>query len=160
MTTKAATTWYSQKILPQHLERLAVVYVRQATVQQVLDHQESTRLQYGLVERAEACPDSRPTASLHQLGAIPTQSGAITREPTRCTIGWSRTSGQWVVSGTVSVWSVWLSDECALSAARTSIPMWAAGNRLWWRLLPGHFWKIIGSSRCQLGTSSAFTSLN
>jgi DNA invertase Pin-like site-specific DNA recombinase len=54
MTTKAATTWYSQKILPQHLERLAVVYVRQSTLQQVLNHQESTRLQYGLVERAAA----------------------------------------------------------------------------------------------------------
>jgi DNA invertase Pin-like site-specific DNA recombinase len=41
-------------ILPRHQERLAVVYVRQSTVQQVLNHQESTRLQYGLVERAEA----------------------------------------------------------------------------------------------------------
>jgi DNA invertase Pin-like site-specific DNA recombinase len=33
---------------------LAIVYVRQSTVQQVLDHQESTRLQYGLKARAEA----------------------------------------------------------------------------------------------------------
>lgn len=33
---------------------MAVVYVRQSTLQQVLDHQESTRLQYGLVERAQA----------------------------------------------------------------------------------------------------------
>ena len=46
--------WHSQKILTQHLDRLAVVYVRQSTLQQVLDHQESTRLQYGLVERAKA----------------------------------------------------------------------------------------------------------
>jgi DNA invertase Pin-like site-specific DNA recombinase len=45
---------HSEKILPRHLERLAVVYVRQSTMQQVLDHQESTRLQYGLVERAQA----------------------------------------------------------------------------------------------------------
>lgn len=44
----------SEKILPQHLNRLAVVYVRQSTVQQVLDHQESTRLQYSLVSRAVA----------------------------------------------------------------------------------------------------------
>jgi DNA invertase Pin-like site-specific DNA recombinase len=44
----------SEKILPHHLDRLAVVYVRQSTLQQVLDHQESTRLQYGLVHRAEA----------------------------------------------------------------------------------------------------------
>jgi hypothetical protein len=34
----------SEKILSSHLERLAVVYVRQSTAQQVLDHQESTRL--------------------------------------------------------------------------------------------------------------------
>ena len=47
-------TWVCEKILPHHLERLAVVYVRQSTLQQVLDHQESTRLQYGLVDRAQA----------------------------------------------------------------------------------------------------------
>jgi DNA invertase Pin-like site-specific DNA recombinase len=45
---------YSDKILSRHLERLAFVYVRQSTMQQVLDHQESTRLQYGLVQRAVA----------------------------------------------------------------------------------------------------------
>ncbi|HSK86338.1 MAG TPA: recombinase family protein [Rubrobacter sp.] len=43
----------SQKIGPSHLERLAVVYVRQSTAQQVLEHQESTRLQYGLLGRAQ-----------------------------------------------------------------------------------------------------------
>lgn len=45
---------YTEKILPRHLEGLAVVYVRQSTMQQVLEHQESTRLQYGLVRRAVA----------------------------------------------------------------------------------------------------------
>lgn len=40
------------RILPHHLERLAIVYVRQSTLQQMLKHQESTRLQYGLVQRA------------------------------------------------------------------------------------------------------------
>ena len=40
------------KVQPRHRDRLAVVYVRQSTAQQVHDHQESTRLQYGLVERA------------------------------------------------------------------------------------------------------------
>jgi DNA invertase Pin-like site-specific DNA recombinase len=44
----------SSKIASWHLERLAVVYVRQSTAQQVLVHAESTRLQYGLVSRAEA----------------------------------------------------------------------------------------------------------
>ena len=44
----------AEKVHSWHRERLAVVYVRQSTVQQVLDHQESTRLQYGLVSRAQA----------------------------------------------------------------------------------------------------------
>lgn len=42
----------SGKIQACHLDRLAVVYVRQSTLQQVERHQESTRLQYALVERA------------------------------------------------------------------------------------------------------------
>jgi len=41
------------KIQGHHRDRLAVVYVRQSTLQQVERHQESTRLQYGLVERAQ-----------------------------------------------------------------------------------------------------------
>ena len=45
---------YTDTLLPRHLERLAVVYVRQSTMQQVLNHQESTRLQYGLIQRAMA----------------------------------------------------------------------------------------------------------
>src|SRR5215471_5428354 len=44
----------TDKLHAWHHERLAVVYVRQSTAQQVLDHQESTRLQYGLVSRAQA----------------------------------------------------------------------------------------------------------
>ena len=46
--------WISEKLQAHHLERLAVVYVRQSTLQQVLDHQESTRIQYGLSDRAQA----------------------------------------------------------------------------------------------------------
>jgi DNA invertase Pin-like site-specific DNA recombinase len=46
--------WHSEKIQAHHLERLAIVYIRQSTMQQVIDHQESTRIQYGLVDRAEA----------------------------------------------------------------------------------------------------------
>src|SRR6266849_4184971 len=40
------------KVGPWHRDRLAAVYVRQSTAQQVQEHQESTRLQYGLVDRA------------------------------------------------------------------------------------------------------------
>jgi len=44
----------SSKILGPHRDRLAVVYVRQSTLQQLERHQESTRLQYGLVDHALA----------------------------------------------------------------------------------------------------------
>jgi len=40
------------KLQPRHRDRLAIVYVRQSTLQQLERHQESTRLQYALVERA------------------------------------------------------------------------------------------------------------
>jgi DNA invertase Pin-like site-specific DNA recombinase len=40
------------KIQGNHIDRLALIYVRQSTMQQVERHQESTRLQYGLVSRA------------------------------------------------------------------------------------------------------------
>jgi DNA invertase Pin-like site-specific DNA recombinase len=43
-----------EKVEGRHRDRLAVVYVRQSSRQQVLEHGESTRLQYGLVERATA----------------------------------------------------------------------------------------------------------
>ena len=42
-----------QKIQARHHDRLAVVYVRQSTMHQVLRHQESTQVQYGLVEHAQ-----------------------------------------------------------------------------------------------------------
>ena len=62
--------WDTEKIRPQHLERLAVVYVRQSTMQQVLAHQESTRLHYGLVRRAVAWgwPEARVLVIDDELG--------------------------------------------------------------------------------------------
>jgi hypothetical protein len=42
----------SDKVHARHRDRDAVVYVRQSTVRQVLQHQESTRLQYALADRA------------------------------------------------------------------------------------------------------------
>jgi DNA invertase Pin-like site-specific DNA recombinase len=65
-----AWQWYTEKILPRHWERLAVVYVRQSTMQQVLEHQESTRLQYGLVRRATAWgwPEARVLVIDDDLG--------------------------------------------------------------------------------------------
>jgi DNA invertase Pin-like site-specific DNA recombinase len=40
------------KVRPDHRDRLAVVYIRQSTPQQVEHHQESARLQYALVDYA------------------------------------------------------------------------------------------------------------
>src|SRR3954447_23460420 len=44
----------SPKVQPWHLDREAIVYVRQSTPQQVADHQESTARQYALADRAVA----------------------------------------------------------------------------------------------------------
>jgi DNA invertase Pin-like site-specific DNA recombinase len=58
-TSEGASLGQAGKIRADHQERLAVVYIRQSTPQQVLDHQESTRLQYGLQARACAMGWSR-----------------------------------------------------------------------------------------------------
>jgi hypothetical protein len=42
------------KIMPEHLARTAFIYVRQSTADQVLNHHESRRRQYALVDRARA----------------------------------------------------------------------------------------------------------
>ena len=47
-------TLRSDKITDEHLQRLAIVYVRQSTQQQVLEHRESTARQYALADRAVA----------------------------------------------------------------------------------------------------------
>jgi DNA invertase Pin-like site-specific DNA recombinase len=44
--------WRTDKVQSWHYERLAIVYVRQSDPHQVLTHQESTRVQYGLAARA------------------------------------------------------------------------------------------------------------
>src|SRR3954471_22221054 len=44
----------SPKLRAWHLDRSALVYVRQSTPQQVIDHQESTARQYALADRAVA----------------------------------------------------------------------------------------------------------
>jgi DNA invertase Pin-like site-specific DNA recombinase len=60
----------SEKILGRHLERLAVVYARQSTVQQMMDHRESTNLQYDLANRAIALgwPEGRVLVIDEDLG--------------------------------------------------------------------------------------------
>jgi hypothetical protein len=41
-----------EKIRARHCDRQAVVYIRQSTLRQVEQNRESTRLQYGLADRA------------------------------------------------------------------------------------------------------------
>jgi hypothetical protein len=43
---------FAHKIRPRHLDRLAIVYVRQSTQQQVISNRESADLQYQLRRRA------------------------------------------------------------------------------------------------------------
>ena len=50
----ADTGVFSTKVKPSHLDKLAIVYVRQSTPQQVLENRESTARQYALVDRAVA----------------------------------------------------------------------------------------------------------
>ena len=44
----------TQKVKAEHLERKACLYVRQSTLRQVLENQESTERQYALKQRAVA----------------------------------------------------------------------------------------------------------
>src|SRR3954449_3811485 len=54
MTSTPRDPITSPKLKPWHLDRAAIVYIRQSTPQQVLDHQESTARQYALADRAVA----------------------------------------------------------------------------------------------------------
>lgn len=51
-TATRAATWDSPKIGTQHLNRLAIVYVRQSSPQQVLNNRESRERQYALADHA------------------------------------------------------------------------------------------------------------
>jgi DNA invertase Pin-like site-specific DNA recombinase/predicted DNA-binding transcriptional regulator AlpA len=53
-TGSVSAAWVSPKIGRSHLERAAVVYVRQSTLAQVREHTESTARQYALAEQAVA----------------------------------------------------------------------------------------------------------
>ena len=66
----------AQYVTAQHLTRLACLYVRQSTLQQVLENTESTARQYALRERARALgwPDERIVVIDQDLG----HSGAST----------------------------------------------------------------------------------
>ena len=80
------------KIRPEHLALAAIVYVRQSTRGQVLEHTESTRLQYALVERAVALGWARSQVividdDLGVSAAVPDSREGFARLVTEVTIG-------------------------------------------------------------------------
>ncbi len=75
------------RIAPRHLERSAIVYIRQSDPQQVREHTESTRLQRGLREKAISLGWPNPTLIEDDQGI--TASGFVDRPgfhfaPGRC----------------------------------------------------------------------------
>ena len=82
----------SELIAPRHLSRLAVIYIRQSSPQQVLTNQESTRLQYALRQRAEALgwrPEDIAVidADLGQSGASAADRAGFQEVLTKVTLG-------------------------------------------------------------------------
>ena len=49
---RAFSTMAAAKVRESHQDRLAIVYVRQSTPQQVIEHRESLQRQYGLTDHA------------------------------------------------------------------------------------------------------------
>jgi DNA invertase Pin-like site-specific DNA recombinase len=68
----------NSKITPEHLQKNAYLYVRQSTLQQVLENSESTRRQYELRQRAVVLgwPSERIVVIDNDLG----QSGASAKD--------------------------------------------------------------------------------
>lgn len=65
---------HSEKITNEHLQRAAIVYVRQSTQQQVLEHRESTSRQYALADRAIAL--GWPAAAVEVIDEDQARSGS------------------------------------------------------------------------------------
>ncbi len=65
---------HSEKITDEHLRRLAIVYVRQSTQQQVIEHRESTARQYALADRAVAL--GWPAAAVQVIDEDQAHSGS------------------------------------------------------------------------------------
>lgn len=64
-----------QKVKPEHLQRNAYLYVRQSTMRQVIEHQESTKRQYALSQRAVAL--GWPSESIVVIDEDQGHSGAL-----------------------------------------------------------------------------------
>ena len=58
----------TDRITANHLKRVAIVYVRQSSPEQVCNHAESTRIQVGLRDKAVAFGWREPVTMLDDLG--------------------------------------------------------------------------------------------
>ena len=67
----------NSKLTPERLRKKAIVYVRQSKPSQVVDNQESRRLQYGLVDRARGLGFQQISIIDEDLGR--TGSGLVER---------------------------------------------------------------------------------
>ncbi|MDP2621436.1 MAG: hypothetical protein Q8P46_14905 [Hyphomicrobiales bacterium] len=68
----------SEKIRPHHLERKAILYVRQSSAHQVLHNRESSALQYAMRDRLTALGWSRIDTVDDDLGR--SAAGGVARE--------------------------------------------------------------------------------
>ena len=73
-TNAPSGTLRSDKIADEHLQRQAIVYVRQSTQHQVLEHRESTARQYALADRAVAL--GWPQAAVEVIDEDQARSGS------------------------------------------------------------------------------------
>jgi hypothetical protein len=81
----------SELVKPHHLDRRAVVYVRQSTPHQVLSNQESLRLQYALRQRARDL--GWREADIEVVDADLGLSGASAAPPSTCSRAASTRAG-------------------------------------------------------------------
>ncbi len=85
----------ADKIRPHHLERKAILYVRQSSAHQVLHNRESSALQYAMRDRLVGLGWSHIETIDDDLGR--SAAGGVARAPDHCAVGRST-----MARGTVS----------------------------------------------------------
>ena len=97
------------KLTPERLSRKAIVYVRQSRPSQLIHHQESTRLQFSLVDRARAQGFQRIVVVDDDLGR--SGSGWVDRPGFECLAAE-------VCTGDAGLYFVWRDRDWFATAAR------------------------------------------
>ncbi len=92
---------HDNKVRAEHLTRKAIVYVRQSTMAQVLENQESTRRQYGLHQRARDLGWAD-----EQIEVIDEDLGHSASDASRIRSGFQRLLGQVVTSEVGAIFSL------------------------------------------------------